>query len=43
MRLKILTAILAIFNPASCYKESMGYRCKHGNHNDIRECDGKRI
>lgn len=26
-----------------CNKEDAGYRCRHGIHNGIRECDGKRV
>lgn len=26
------------FNPAECYKESMGYTCRHQMHGNVPEC-----
>lgn len=43
MKLAIYRFFYRLFNWGMCHKEALGYNCKHGIHNGVRECDGKRV
>lgn len=31
------------FGEPMCHKQMLGYNCKHGVHQNVKECDGSRI